>query len=468
MFLPPGEIIHESLATSYVLVDALCADLCEGGFSGVVEVVLRDTDSFIVIFNGFVSAVIEERTGSVSDGSDAFTRTTVERLAERSRLERGRVAIYGYPAATANAVAGRINARPLYVGLSTEFTDLEKMIAKLVRERDREWFIEVAVETGLGALIHMSDNECRIISSTGLTDTGALDLASNPALGDLIDVCKRGVGTFDVYFTQAEAEAFSPNGNSTSESVSMSLPVAEDVTLVDEPVSGELPGIDPVSGAEVTKESPVELDHALLRAVTDDDAEGSPENEEYGGDSRSAMTAVAATQFVFAATTETEPPALREDIITSKVEDLAFVRDEIETKTADVEAMTEIKRLMGEIARVIEEAAQSVSRPDSFSMSLRAGQLEIADRYPFLDPFAGEFEYLAGEIVFVGHATAERFVEGLTVALKLAIEAVALSTTYSDRFRTYVTEDLRKLNTRERGEFERFGLENVIQQILPL
>ena len=61
MFIPPGEPIHESLATSYVLVSALVADLCEGGFSGFVEVVLRDTDSFIFISNGVVAAGVGDR-----------------------------------------------------------------------------------------------------------------------------------------------------------------------------------------------------------------------------------------------------------------------------------------------------------------------------------------------------------------------------------------------------------------------
>jgi len=121
---------------------------------------------------------------------------------------------------------------------------------------------------------------------------------------------------------------------------------------------------------------------------------------------------------------------------------------------------------MAEIARAIEEAAQAVGRSDSFSMSLRAGQLKIAGRFPFLDPFAGEFEYLAGEIVFVGRATAEEFVAGLTEALKLAIDAVRRSTAYADRFRSYVIEDLQKLLARDRVEFERFGLDQVIHQII--
>ena len=45
MFIPRGKPVHENLASSYVLLDALCEDLCEGGFSGIVEVVLRATDS---------------------------------------------------------------------------------------------------------------------------------------------------------------------------------------------------------------------------------------------------------------------------------------------------------------------------------------------------------------------------------------------------------------------------------------
>src|SRR4030095_14716426 len=139
MFIPPGDTIHESLATSYVLVDALVADLCEGGFSGVVEVVLRNTDSFVVIANGNVCAAIEKRTDPVNSGSlNPYTNTTVEQLSSSSRQERGRVSIHGYSARTASAVAGRINATPLYVGLRHEVTHLEKMISKLVRERVRE------------------------------------------------------------------------------------------------------------------------------------------------------------------------------------------------------------------------------------------------------------------------------------------------------------------------------------------
>src|SRR5262249_24911677 len=147
MFIPRGDIIYESLATSYVLVDALVADLCEGGFSGTIEVVLRDTDSFIVIAGGNLVAVLEQSGAQTSNGASVpYTGITVEHVAERSRRERGRVSIYSYSPMTAAAIAGLINSKPLYTGLSTEFTDVEKMISKLSREHDREWFIEITVK----------------------------------------------------------------------------------------------------------------------------------------------------------------------------------------------------------------------------------------------------------------------------------------------------------------------------------
>ena len=454
MFIPPGEPIHESLATSYVRVGALVADLCEGGFSGFVEVVLRDTDSFIFISNGVVAAGVEKRGDGVSNNgaTNAYTRTTVEEIAERSRLERGRLSIYGYPAATAAAVAGRISAQALYVGLSTEFTDLEKMISKLLREQEREWFIEVNTE-GPCALIHMRDYQCRVFTSAGRADSGALDLASNPALGRLIYESNQAGGTFDVYFTQESAETVDVVGKASTERVPVSATQSAGLNGNPGETEHEIPDELPVALNDAPESAPEPLQMVVesFDVSTDESAIESEASEAQSG---------------VAASTEPEPPELSSELIEPKTAGLSLVRDELSPDDADLDPMTDVKRLMAEIARVIEEAARAVGRPDSFSMSLRAGQLEVANRFPFLDPFAGEFEYLSGEIVFVGQTSAEEFVEGLTEALKLSIDGVTRSTAYADRFRSYVIEDLRKLQTRERAEFEKFALEEIIPRLI--
>ncbi len=330
MFIPPGEIIHESLATSYVLLDALVADLCEGGFSGFVEVVLRDADSFIVIASGNVAAAFDKRGDGAPGGPiSGYTRTTVEQLAECARRERGRVSVHSYSPETANAVAGRVNAKPLYVGLSTEFTDLEKMICKLVRESDREWFIEINTESEPAALIHVRDTECRVVGSTGHTDSGALDLASNPVLGRLIYECNRARGTFDVYFTKTEDEAVDEPEEPAAEAISVAPP-ADDATAIDEPVESHLARFQYASSEslpadEFTANSDENPQEEIL--TSPDPGESDPELLEgpvYGGE------AVPEYKSDLAPPAELEPPPpLTDDLIEPKAPDLSIVRDEL-------------------------------------------------------------------------------------------------------------------------------------------
>jgi hypothetical protein len=409
MFIPRGTVIHDNLATSYLLVEALVADLCEDCFSGVVEVALRESDGFIVISKGSAEAVVERRRDDERDTANtAYDRSTVSKLAEQARLERGRVAIRAYSAETAEAVAGRINAQSLYARLSTEFTDLETMLTKLAREADREWFVEINTNADISALIHVRDCGFHVVASRQDREHewGALEMADDSARKKLFFECKKAAGTFDVYFR----EPLSPDAA-----------VAEQEGEVLVPDSNKMPA--PAAAVQASSES------HIAPSLSD------------------------ATPQIAAAT-------LTEEV----ANELALGSEEFPV-TNDDETMTELKRLMGEIAGTIEGSAQAVDRHDGFAMCLRAGQLKIADRYPFLDPFASEFEYLAGEIVFVGHATAEQFVAGLTEALALAVEALAETNAYGERFRGYVKEDLGKLLARNRIELESYGLDQVIQEI---
>src|SRR5687768_10180761 len=137
MFFPRGKALHENLATSYVLVDALIDDLCEGGFSGIVEIVLQDADGYIIIEQGKVAAAL------LKNNQKSEAAVSIQEMAARARAERGRVSVYNYSTDVASALAARANCETLYTQLSTDFADLGKMLSKLARERDREWLIEV-------------------------------------------------------------------------------------------------------------------------------------------------------------------------------------------------------------------------------------------------------------------------------------------------------------------------------------
>jgi len=492
MFIPRGKAIHENLATSYVLLDALVADLREGGFSGVVEVLLRGTDSFVVINRGLIAAVLEKcdpdantpgntgehcvvRSGESVEqdlGPAGYTRTTLAKLAERARQERGRVSIYGYSAETAAALARRIAASSLYVGLSSDSTDLDNMIHKLVRERDREWFVDINTRGIPTALIHMRDGNCRILNAEDMApeDSEAPDIVNNKALGRLLYECGQPGTKIDVYFSRAEAIAPEADGIDGEEPIPAFRPVDISALANGAQISSKPEGDQrQPSGSFVpyeTQSNQGDWDLEPLDLIEQQSNHHEQIEKPYN------VRAAAANHQSFEFTAEAVAP---DEIVSSTdpgfdlIEPKAlesFAKNEGTQRLDGADALTEVKRFMGEIARTIEEAAQSVDRPDSFSMALRAGQLKVADRYPFLDPFASEIEYLTGEIVFVGQATVEEFVAGLTEALTLAVQAVMKSTAYPERFRAYVTEDLQKLLARDRREWEGLGLDRVIEQII--
>src|SRR5437764_5525792 len=205
MFIPRGTTLHENLATSYVLVDRLVADLCEGGFSGVVEVSLRHTDAYIIMARGRVVASLLAGRREDSEARD-YARSTVAQIAAAARSERGRVSVYRYSDEDAEAIGGRATAEALYTRLSTEFADMEKVVAKLSRERDRQWFIEFTMSDGLTALVQFKNDRCRVLTARDGALREAYEsamAADNAALEALLEESHVRAGVFDVYFRSA-------------------------------------------------------------------------------------------------------------------------------------------------------------------------------------------------------------------------------------------------------------------------
>ncbi|MEK6299211.1 MAG: hypothetical protein AABO41_00690 [Acidobacteriota bacterium] len=504
MFIPRGRVIHENLATSYVLVEALVADLSEGGFTGVVEVLLRDTDSHVIISRGEVTATVETRLNAES-GARAVLTPAVAELAARAKLERGRVSVFSYPMATCSAISGRINSQPLYTKLSSEFADLERMLSKLGREPDKQWFIEIESASGLCALIHLNGERCLVMSSDvdrREAEANSADLMQNSEVRGLIDDFNRAGGTFDVFFKELEAPARATESSPTlhqwieppglaREGVTAVAPtsgkedhpaVAESQDEVAQAVLDAKTAYDSLSvadspfsaiderEAEVESPpdplppSPAELEEARLAVL------GLARESEFGNDpfNDEASEQFSSDETQYSSFTFDSPEAAADE---SQEGDLLAVGYDFKTsddlqRASEAEVMAEVKRLMAEIARTIEEAIESVEQRSTFPIHLRAGQLKVADRYPFLDPFGPEFEYLAGEIVFVGHVSPAEFVEGLTEALKLAVDGVAQVSAQPARVRGRVADVLRRLLNRQQTEFEAYGLDESVREIL--
>jgi hypothetical protein len=467
MFTPRVSPIYRNLATSYLLVDALLDDLCLGSFSGIVEISLRDADYRVILGRGQVL--------SIADGAgEDCGQVLIAELASRGRKERGLVSIYRCSDEAAWAVTGRIKSKALYNRLSTEFADLEKMISKLQRETDREWFVEVETEAGLSGLVCINNAGVYSLSSSGEAAEG------EGALGRLLEQCREAGGTFSVFY-RSPADA----ARVEAPSERAEQPGVERITAVELPARVDIPAtrqLSPELQAEYFATAAAESISRMAPAGGSASVDGhalSPESgsqaapwmerespgsvglrESEPGEAERHEQQLVASVRAAQGSSGTDQHAAADPGDISTIVAIGF-----DGASRDAEAMPEVKRLMAEIASTIERTAREIEPRDTFSIYLRAGQLKIADRYPFLDPFGSEFEYHAGEIAFIGAEGPAAFVQGLTEALQLAVRSVVEASSQPERLRSRIQENLQEMTERLRAELQSFGLDRAIQEI---
>ena len=364
MRVPKGKPVYENLNTSYLKVGALLADLQVREFTGLVHIAFRGYDAYVFLDSGAIIGALEQNDTHARTGSEA-----VDGLLVRSEHRDGTVSIYEHAGPTVQALAGIIDGQPVYQELSSDFTDLDKLIRKLAREKDATWYVEVVATEDLGVgVIHIQGGQPDGVYSPHESPT----LYGAPALKTMLEVAEAFGATFNVYSVPAEVTV---------------APVAEPAE--------EAPRLAVVRAAEPPR--------------------------------RTAQRPVSAS------------------------------RDE---------DITPLVLLMSDVVATIESAVSARDGSGGFAIELRAGQLEVAERYPFLDPFAAEFEYHAGEIAFVGDVDPADFAAGLGEALHVAVAGLSRRDgVESDRLRQKVAEALAALYETRQAEFDAYGLAGLLAYI---
>lgn len=408
MIVPRGKPVHENLSTSYVNVAALLAELQVNEFTGYVSVEFWGYTGYVFLSRGqIVNAYEATETGVQRE------RQALDSLLSRSQARNGKVGFFQHPEEVIQAMTGIINGEPVYRDLSSDFTNLEKLVEKLIKT-GHVWYIEVLFEQEQGGgIIYILDGQAEAVVSLAPAAGGeCLTALGKEGLALIYDRVSQGA-TFHVYRGTGAPTA----------SISVTKAAAA-------PPAGPSP---------VGRTSPVAVEEAA------------------------PPTLRVSEVHPLANTSPVVDTVLVEDIADSDDSPLELEDESIRPLTR--EQYAELVSLMGEVVHAVETGVTDALQRADFVPSFREALINVAPHYPFLDPFAAEFEYANGVATFRGKARPADFVVGLAQALRLTIADLARRAPEA-HLRRHVETALRALRQRRRVEFERYGLEIATEEIL--
>lgn len=406
MHVPKGKPIHQNLKTSYVNTAALLADLQVSSFTGYVDFVFPSATGLVFIIDGVIVNALDESEELLRKGGEA-----IDSILVRASLPDGIISLYKHESSVVEAIAGRIDGEPVYMNLDSTFTDLSKLVEKLLAQSDGNYYIEIEFTPERSAVIYTTD---KLVQAILPADVNLQEERSGYEC--IVEMVEKTPATFHVFkcapidIAQASANviAFPEPATKTAAEGTLQLEQVDDI--VPEPIVDDI-SISPRTNEKKSVENNVEKQDYSLS-----DAE-------------------------FASTSSPDE---------SDKEFLAKYQ--------------ELVHLMGEVTQVVETAVTRVTKEGNFSGALRAGLLAVADHYPFFDPFADEFEYENGKIRFSAAPPPDEFIKGLLLALNKAVREFERST--SADVKRVLKEALERLRTVKKRDLEEFGLSNRVLDIV--
>lgn len=129
----------------------------------------------------------------------------------------------------------------------------------------------------------------------------------------------------------------------------------------------------------------------------------------------------------------------------------------------DLQGATEVmQEVMGIIESVVDELS---SRRGSFRNNFNKAQLEKSEDYPFLDPFAAEFEYKNKKITFSGKVPPEVFVRGIKDCIDVTLDQIALEITKEELYEK-IGSALKPTITKFGETIDDLGLKSAMSEFL--
>ncbi|HYE72460.1 MAG TPA: hypothetical protein VEF04_03980 [Blastocatellia bacterium] len=473
--------MHEKLSTSFVRMDGLLEELRDERFSGYVALNFAQTSGLLFINQGEVVSALE-----ISGHEHHAGLSIKEQLFRLAQQTKGAVSVYHLQDEIVMALAGIAEGETVYVNLTSDFAHLGKLIRKLSQEQ-RLYFISMVFTDRPedGGLVYVDGDQTEASCSSG-----DASYVGSEALNRLIEESDKRLSVFSVYRQSSKGEL--PKFDEREVEVSLNKIAPKTMPEVTPAVSAPTLAQQPVASPSVEAPTPARSTTSVPPAASEQPSaiKAAPPQPQYETVMPSNIQAGA--EIKAPSSPKPAPEPLGDDIL--EVVDLeappknvapsapngktspaqgglsglsaAHITPAPLPESRPVQSENEMRELTGLLSAVVaavERGMTVAGRGSSFPTALRAGLLAVTERYPFLDPFAAEFEYHDHEIVFVGSAQPNEFVSGLTEALRQMVEDLIYSS--NGRVRDYIAEELRKVEREREADMRRFNLGNLTEQI---
>lgn len=132
-------------------------------------------------------------------------------------------------------------------------------------------------------------------------------------------------------------------------------------------------------------------------------------------------------------------------------------------KPLDLPSVIEV---MQELMRNIESSVDELSkRKGSFRDNFNQALVEKSEDYPFLDPFAAEFEYKKGKISFSGEVPAETFILGLRDCIDITLDKLDLNKNKNELYQEIRLALLPTISKLEE-KIDNLGLKSIMPELV--
>jgi hypothetical protein len=201
MLFPKDRTIYANLNTSFTAFDALLADLAFKRTTGHVDVTFPGYQGALLLSNGEIVQAVE-----MVDTEKVTGPSAAHHIIARAAEKNGSITVFSLAPEIVALIQRVIDARPLYRDLTSAFTSLERLIAKL-RGDGLTGYVEVSVGEGQGmGMIFLSAGdpvEC-VFQGSGEAITG------NQALESIIQSVTNVGGSFNVFVEAGAPAAAAP------------------------------------------------------------------------------------------------------------------------------------------------------------------------------------------------------------------------------------------------------------------